>query len=79
MRTIKLRQLAAQAIIMGSTLPLAITRDEGGYLVHEILGSDFSPRDWRFLDSDDDALNWGAVEIEDSEGVKAVSLVRIEC
>jgi hypothetical protein len=79
MRSIKLRQLAAQAIIMGSTLPLAITRDEGGYLVHEILGSDFNPKDWRFHDSDDDSLNWGAVDIEDSEGVKAVSLVRIEC
>jgi len=79
MRNIKLRQFAAQAIILGSTLPLAITRDEGGYLVHEILEPDFSPRDWRFLESDDDSLNWGVVEIEDSEGIMAVSLVRIEC
>ena len=78
MRIEKLRNLAAQAIIQGSTLPFAITRDEGGYMVHEFLDSGFNPEDWRFHDSDDEFLDWGALELEDSEGELALSLVRIE-
>ena len=79
MRNIKIRQLAAQAIINGNSHPFAITRDEGGYLTHEILSPSLESGDWRFNESHDDDLEWGPILLEDSEGIQALSLVRIAC
>ena len=79
MRNIKIRQLAARAIINGNSHPFAITRDEGGYLTHEILSHSLESGDWRFNESHDDDLSWGAQLLEDSSGILACSLVRIMC
>ena len=73
----KLQELASQLTI--NTHPLAITRDEGGYMIHEILGPDLNPQDWRFHEAQDEDLTWGPLLLEDENGVLAMSLVRIEC
>ena len=79
MRNIKLRQLAAQAILDGNNHRVAVTRDEGGYLTHEFLGPNFKSDDWRFNEAQDEDLVWGIQLLEDSDGVLATSLVRIAC
>ena len=79
MRNIKIRQLAAQAILNGNNHRFAVTRDEGGELTHEILGPSFKSDDWRFNEAHDDNLAWGAQLLRDSNDVVACSLVRIMC
>ena len=79
MRNEMLRQIAAQAILDGNNHRFAVTRDEGGELAHELLGPSLSSDDWRFNESHDDDLAWGAQLLEDSSGILALSLVRIMC
>jgi hypothetical protein len=62
------------------TLPIAITRDEGGYLSHEIVNP-LDPRvdDWRFFE-DDAEIDWDLRRIvDDDTGKEAWSVCRVLC
>ena len=64
------------------TLPIAVTRDEGGYTMHEIIDPlNVEVSDWRFH-SENDFVNadWTPKTIEDSDwGKRAYSVCRIPC
>jgi hypothetical protein len=62
------------------SLPVAVTRDEGGYLSHEIVNP-LDPRvdDWRFFE-DDAEIDWDLRRIvDDDTGKEAWSVCRVLC
>jgi len=58
---------------------ITVTRDEGGYMVHEIINPlEVEVDDWRFHEAEAD-LDWGPKEITDANGFTAISVCRILC
>jgi len=58
---------------------ITVTRDEGGYMVHEIINPlEVEVDDFRFHEEDAE-LDWGPKEITDANGFTAISVCRILC
>ncbi len=58
---------------------IVVTRDEGGYMMHEIINPlDVSVEDWRFHEEDADIV-WDPQVLKDENGFEALSICRILC
>ena len=61
------------------SMHITITRDEGGYMVHEIINPlDVEVDDFRFHEEDAEIV-WDPQVLKDANGFEAMSICRILC